>query len=269
MKKDNAFNIDFENFLITECIPIQLWDELLMIKNSLNNKQIEYIYKQLKDDKIDYEYLKKKINDPKGLKLLTVYIIKSIDCYDKYKKKEIDLKIYIDTFKCYSRFIKESKKATSKYVFDRYYWTYRFSEFKLFRIGELEYEVKRKEKEISIHIPSDASLKEEDVNKSIQDAKLFFKKYFKTYSNFKFVCSSWLLSSTLKKYLGNDSNIIKFQNIFNIVNVDENNNEGIFWIFNTYEKDVRDYKEETSLQKNIKQLLLNDGFIGTGFGILK
>ena len=104
---------------------------------------------------------------------------------------------------------------------------------KLFRIGELEYEMTnwKSEPVISIHIPSDSDILHEKCVESIKQAKDFFIKYFPDYSNCKYICDSWLLSPTLKELLPGTSRIIGFQNMFDIVESKPDSESFIEWVY--------------------------------------
>ena len=93
--------------------------------------------------------------DTDNIKILACMLKASANVYDIYKEKGISDEIYIATMKCYSRFIDETYHMTGKLYFDRYWWTTRQAGCHLFRIGELEYEMKHIDDSIviGIHIP--------------------------------------------------------------------------------------------------------------------
>ena len=90
-------------------------------------------------------------------KILACMLKASADVYDIYKEKGIGDGIYFALMKCYTRFIDETFRVTGKLYFDRWWWTTRQAGCHLFRIGELEYEMKHIDDSIviGIHIPSD------------------------------------------------------------------------------------------------------------------
>ncbi|MBP5726390.1 MAG: family 20 glycosylhydrolase, partial [Clostridia bacterium] len=95
--------------------------------------------------------------------------------------KDITEAIWMDTMKCFPRFISEHRRSYGRDGFDRYGWTTRQIGAKLFRIGELEYELtedKEGRKEIGLHIPSDAKLEAERMNASLQEADRFILERF-------------------------------------------------------------------------------------------
>ena len=70
---------------------------------------------------------------------------------------------------------------------------------------------------IGIHIPSSGPLDTEECKKSLKRAKEFFGKYFPKYKYSYFRCHSWLLDKKLEEILKCGSNILKFQEMFEIV----------------------------------------------------
>lgn len=210
-------------------------------------------------------------DDTDGMMMLCCMMKAAIDSKQIYDKKKISLKVFIDTMKCFQRFVLEHKDSYNYYGFDRSWWTYRQLSLQLFRIGELEYEFQtlNGEKAISIHIPSDAHLTAFTCNQSYHMAIEFMKYYAPEYMHRKFFCYSWLLAPNLNKLLKQDSNILMFQSGFDLVKVDEDATEYLIWVYKQKDMPYEDLPENTSLQKNMKTFLLNGGKIGEALGILK
>ena len=138
--------------------------------------------------------------------------------------------------------------------------------------GELEYEKVEDEKEgryISIHIPSDADMKEENLRKSLQEAGEFFQKYYPGWSRLPYKCCSWLLSPALKGLLGEGSRILAFQDMFQIEEVYQDSDAFLEWVFKRKDIPLEELSEDTSLQRNMKAHLLSGGWVGEGMGSLK
>lgn len=209
--------------------------------------------------------------DADGIKILSCMLKASLDAYGIYQEKEIPDDIYFATMRCFTRFIDETYKMTGKLCFDRYWWTTRQVGCHLFRIGELEYEIKNTDKDvvIGIHIPSDADFSPLAVEKSLQDAYKFFMKYYPSLSDAEYRCRSWLLDSQLKSMLGRNSNILDFQNRFEILDEGEAETEFIEWLYNTKSTDYSTLPENTSLQINVKKHLLAGGVIRSAYGRIK
>lgn len=217
-------------------------------------------------------YLKKSLSpDKNGYKMLSYMLSAASYSLEKYEDKGISEDIFIDTMKCFTRFTKEHYESYGFYGFDRDFWTGRQLSLQLFRLGELEFEksYENNQKIISVHIPSDAVLTEENCKKSLKMAAEFFSKEDCSYEHVPYFCNSWLLSPALKTLLPEHSNILKFQNLFAVESVDENSTEYLTWIFKRSDLDIKDLPENTSLQRNAKKYLLKGGKIGEGKGYLK
>lgn len=209
--------------------------------------------------------------DEDGIKILSCMLKASADAYEVYWEKNISDEIYFDTMKCFSRFIDETYKMTGKFCFDRYWWTTRQAGCHLFRIGTLEYEIKHLENDvvIGIHIPSDADFSPISVEESLNSAYGFFAKNYSSLGDVEYRCHSWLLDEQLKNMLHKNSNIINFQNRFEIFDRGEEETEFLEWVFNTKSTDYNNLPEKTSLQKKMKKHLLEGGTIRNTYGRLK
>lgn len=209
--------------------------------------------------------------DEKGLKILTYMLMAGLKTKELYSKKSINERIYYDTFKAFSRFVNEHFISYGSYGFDRAWWTYRQVGMKLFRLGELEYEIKELNNEtvVSIHIPSDANLKHDLCMESYAKAKEFFSTYYPEYTLNKYICNSWLLSDALDKLLPADSNISKFKSNFEIQFVNYEAMDFLEWVYKRMDIPLEQLPEDTTLQRNLKKHLLSGGKVGSAFGILK
>lgn len=218
-----------------------------------------------------YQSIFKEYNeDIESLHILAIYLLTCLKTYDNYVLKGIDESIFIDTMKCFSRFIDECKVKTNKVYFDRAWWVYRQTSMKEFRIGELEYELNYDEKNISIHVPSDAILTTDKVKESLLKAKCFFKKYYNEFDECEYVISSWLLSPKLKKYLNENSNILRFQDFFEVISIDDKDTSIFEWVFKVNKvNDYKTLKEDTALQRKIKKDLIDGNNPGAAFARLK
>ena len=209
--------------------------------------------------------------DTDNIKILACMLKVSADVYEIYKDKGISDDIYFATMKCYTRFIDETYQMTGKLYFDRYWWTTRQAGLHLFRIGELEYEIKHIDDEIviGIHIPSDVDFSPSAIDESLASAKQFFSEHYPELSKAEYRCHSWLLDKQLRKMLKGSSNILNFQNRFEIFDVGEIGTDFIEWLYNTRTTDYDTLPDNTSLQRNIKKHILSGGVIRNAYGKLK
>lgn len=154
-------------------------------------------------------------------------------------------------------------------------WGSYFINLRLIEIGRLQYErseinpiTKQQEICVKIHIPTGKKLLISDVEESLIKSKEEIKRYFNIY-NVKYYCTSWLLSKQIKELLGEDSNITKFQNIFNIIEGEDCISDILNFVYNIIDcTDYNNLQEDTSLQRKIKEFLLKGNTINVGIGTL-
>lgn len=180
---------------------------------------------------------------------------------------------------------KRVKEALTYDIYERGYdgirisqmlWASYFINLRIIEVGSLQYELvdinpitNKKEKCIKIHIPRNTDLEIKNVKKSLIKSKDELAKYFKL-NNLEYYCESRLLSKEVLKLLNNNSNILKFSNLFDIKSGSDCKKDILNFVFNEalpvkYEA----LKDNTSLQRNLKDLLVNNGIIKIGIGRLK
>ena len=190
----------------------------------------------------------------------------------RYQRLGIPNKVYLDTMKCFSRFLEESKRKNGRLCFDRGWWTYRQISMQIFRIGALEYELKEYQSlpVIALHIPSDADLSPKAVDESLTEAKGFFRSFYQRYYCRAYTCDSWLLSPALRPFLSSESHILAFQNRFQILDEDLENMGYLEWLFQVpKETPVCELPQRTRLQQQVKDAMLKGEKIGSAFGIMR
>ncbi len=256
-------------------LPTSVIEVVLSFEKEFHWKEIQSFFKTIHNP----DTWKQSVNeieielgdDPNGLKMLTFMLLCAAESIEEYRKKGISDEIFIDTMRFCTRFTKEHHQIYGHYAFTWGWWLPRQISLHEFRIGTLEYEMIMKdgEKKINIHIPSDADIDKENLGKSYQSARAFFSKYFPEYSDASMVCESWMLAPKLQEILPEASNIIGFQKAFEIVRIDEESNGCLRWVYGRDDIPFSELSEKTSLQRNIKKLLLQGERIGEAFGILK
>lgn len=206
-------------------------------------------------------------DDSDGIKILweLLDIIRNYS-YNEYLKRGISEDIFAATMKFCTRFLNEHYKTFHTYKFVWAWWFPRQISLSEFRIGALEYEfVEGDDCEIAVHIPSDVNLQKESVMQSLNDFFDFRKTYFSEWKNVKLTCDSWMLMPELKDLLGEGSNIVAFQNLFEIDTLNYDATWYMGWIFPGHENVNESLPECTTLQRRMKKLLLD----GKRFGIAK
>ena len=128
-------------------------------------------------------------NDPGGMKRLCCMLRCALMAKSEYDRLGIPEAIYVDTMGAFSRFVREHKESYGCYGFNRGSWTPRQVSCKLFRIGELEYELTQLDGKpaISLHIPTDVNLRPDILHPSI---KFGLAELYRPPDNLRKRCSS-------------------------------------------------------------------------------
>lgn len=184
--------------------------------------------------------------DRDGFFQLAAHLQCAVKTREIYRDRGIPEEIYIDTMKCFTRFVTEHRQSYGRYGFDRGFWTIRQLSAVLFRIGELEYETR--EDGIHLHIPSDAVLETPRLRESWEAARNIL-------GDGPMVCHSWLLSPDLPELLEADSRILAFQRNFTVGDP-EPDDSFRQWVFKDPGCPDRQLPENTSLQRRLKAFVL-------------
>ena len=210
-----------------------------------------------------------------GVEVLAEQLLEVVKSREDGPWKDIPRQIYVDTMKCFSRFVREHRRSLGYYGFDRWEWTPHQVKAELFRIGQLEYQLYREEGQclIGLHIPSDVCLDMALLDESVAQARRFLEVYFPSWAQAPMECESWLLSPALAQLLPEGSRILRFQRPFQITQVNWEPNDVLEWVFKlaaAQQKnvDLARLPEDTSLQRSMKAALLAGKKIGVAHGRL-
>lgn len=209
------------------------------------------------------------------LLFLYCYCRLAAEDFEKYIEKNIPEQVYWDTFSDISIWCMNCFNQFGEYGLQEYRWLYRHIDLTLFRLGRLQFEkaespkaietenIKKGDRVINIHIPQGEKLGFEASKKSLKWAFEVFGK------DVPYLCCSWLLCPDLKNVLDENSNILKFQSLFSIVETNYESREGEKRIFGNINDNACEYPENTSLQRNAKSYLISGGKFGDSLGIIK
>ena len=209
--------------------------------------------------------------DPDGMKRLCSMLRCALRAKAEYDRLGISETIYVDSMAAFSRFVREHRESYGCYGFDRGFWTTRQVSSRLFRIGQLEYELTTQGGEpiVSLHIPTDVDLRPEILQPSIREGLAEFFRLFPDYADKKVYCHSWLLSPLLKDFLPEGSNILAFQQLFDLSPETNPGNDVILWVFKNPKLPKEAFPENTSLQRRLKAFFLQGGQFLEGKGYLR
>lgn len=221
-----------------------------------------------------------------GMALLAVTTTAACITRQRYQVLGIDDTVFLDTMKCLPRFLYETKELYGRWVYDRGFWTWRQTGCLLFRLGTLEFEYRKLESVepipdglqigdpvISVHIPSNAHLKRDQLDSSYSQARKFFSSsMISPWSEGRpkaILCDSWLLSPTLDLLLPETSGIRIFSSDYRRYHEQTDSNSFYRWLYQLPSPvPYHELPEKTSLQKALKQHLLSGGHMGMAWGRL-
>ena len=221
--------------------------------------------------------------------------------YDELLKYQLYLKFYTHLF--YQRYLKAKTNQEAALCLDgckdlyewailchHYFNVYgilpmmwmfldRLIEGKITRLGRLEFEPKAIDCEIrlpeiylpknsvllNVHVPAGPRLTSADITDAYQQALHYFNGIVPI-----FHCSSWLLSPQLDECLDESTRIMQFKKDYLIYSLEDNADQFIERVWPDRENEASDYvnyEENTTLQKNAKQLLLSGRILQKANGI--
>lgn len=190
-----------------------------------------------------------------------------------YREKGVPEDVFLATMGCFPRFLRETYEVLGKWAFDRGFWTWRQTGGRLFRLGALEFEYLPEVPALSVHIPSDAVLSREELDRSYDWAERFFAGEGGAFCfrgrPVETQCESWLLAPALAELLPEESGIRRFAGNYRLREVIEDNQDFYRWLFKCQPpKPVEDLPGDTSLQRKAKAYLAAGGKIGAAGGVL-
>ncbi len=122
---------------------------------------------------------------------------------------------------------------------------------------------------LNIHIPGGRKLDYDAVRESFLSTIPFFDTYFPEFKWEALVCNSWLLDTQLRQFLKTDSNILKFQDCFYLFPVLSIASTGIYrFLFQSDICEPEKLPADSSLQKNVRDYMIEGGRIKTGGGFI-
>lgn len=232
-------------------------------------------------EQLDIPYIRKLLradetaNDQ--LKIIMLFLVLASEEYENGVWKRFPEDIFISTMSDFSSFVRFYKKATGEEGYGKWLWPFHYVDARIFRLGAFEYELieENGKRRIEMHIPEGTELLPNVLKASLIKKNEFFAKYFPDWQNIPIECNSWMLSPALRDMLPEGSKILWFQSMFDIFETDPDNKFYMQFAFgleyfqwcNGY--DLTKLREDTSLQRKLKQFVLNGGVPGAGRGYLK
>ena len=115
---------------------------------------------------------------------------------------------------------------------------------------------------LEVHIPAEQPLAPQAVADSLQQARAWFGQ--KEYALFH--CHSWLLAPALRGLLPAGANLLRFQDLFTVYDVDMTCRQAEERVFGALLDDPSAYPGNTRLQRSLRDYLQQGGCVGVGIG---
>lgn len=252
-------------------LPSEWKDEIMENANTFSIDEIE-------KNKEPYEWLFTQENKLQGL-LYTLY--KCEDFFITGRKRNIPEDILIKSLSEVKRYALEYNRSTGKVGVLVIRWLGKILNGKIYRLGRLEFEMRDAlhpceelglsvgDNVIGVHIPDNGGpFTPEACDEAYALSKDFFAKYFPEFSYKHYVCSSWLLDGTLRKFLKPESNIVKFMDTFTPA-FSKEAYSALIYLFDreTTIENIANTTPKTSLQKAVVDHILNGGKLYSTFGV--
>ncbi len=161
-------------------------------------------------------------------------------------------------------------------------WLARHLDMKLIKVGRLQYcmagsehpipkyAVAKNDNVLEVHIPAVGPLMADECAMSLSEGKAFFAKYFPEFEYKYRTCHSWLLDPTLNEVLKSSSNILKFQEFFDITET-EPADDILRYVFSwdTGRHNLAGKTAEGSLAAAVKKRIAEGRDFYCGIGVIK
>lgn len=215
--------------------------------------------------------------DDKMRLAVTLLLVK--DAKERYNEKGIPERVFRDTMSDIGIWCENN----SNKGLHNTSWIKNHLLLELFKIGRLQFQIYKIPKKadfiktlpfgssktvLNVHIPQGEKLDIENCRESFRKAPGFFKTYFPEFSFDYFFCESWLLYDKNREFMKEDSNIVRFMDMFDIVYSAPVDSQAVERIFGKRRFNISSYPEKTSLQKSAKKYMASGGKLGFGIGII-
>ena len=212
-----------------------------------------------------------KSKEDKYLFSLKLYICLAAENYDLITKRLYEKEsilddnglnpetVYFDTISDIRIWQEVHKRKTGEMGLSELYWVANCVKGDLYRFGRLQFEPDKSTDIVHIHIPEGKNL---DVNECINNINLA-NEFFDRYSGFD--CESWLLSPNILSLLPKESNIRKFQALFDVQHIKYDFAQASERVLN----EAYSREQNSSLYQKLKEYVKENGDPGIGYGAYK
>jgi len=201
---------------------------------------------------------------------------------ERYSEKGVSYEILLDTLADIGRWLDTWSELEGGLYLGELHWLRLHMGMGLFKLGRLQFAfgkshhdipekgIKKGDNVMEVHIPRTGPLSPRECEESFELAKEFFTKYYPEYEYKYFTCHSWLMDENLKELLPENSNILKFRNMFEVFCAEESY-AALRFIFkwNAKKADINTFEAKTSLEKNIKAWVQDGKKLYQALGVIE
>ncbi len=201
---------------------------------------------------------------------------------EQYAEKGIEEAILLDTLGDLVRWTDTWSELKNDLYLGQLTWVSIPMKMEIFKLGRLqfcmqkidhdvpEYGISKGDDIIGIHIPAGDPMTLEACKISLEMAKSFFATYYPEYRYDFFACHSWLLDTSLKNFLPSESNILKFQSLFDIVE-EEKSDAIIRYVFRwgAERSDLDQLPVTSGFSQRVRDHMLAGGDFYESLGIIR
>ncbi|MBQ8696781.1 MAG: amidohydrolase family protein [Clostridia bacterium] len=217
-----------------------------------------------------------------GMRNLLSFLYMCEGVADKYREMGIPDDILVDTLYDIVLWTRSWSKVKGRTYLGELGWLTNHMTGRLHKLGRLQFcrgrcemdvpelGIREGEPIIEIHIPARGPLTREECENSIAMAKEFYAKYYPDYDYKCFTCSSWLMDQTLKELLPAESNIIRFQDMFTVLDGHESYSL-LKYLFgwDTRRENLAEREPTSSFARKVKERVMQGGKFYSAFGYIK
>ena len=218
---------------------------------------------------------------PEGVEALCKILYHCEALSERYREAGIDEQILLDTLNDIRIYCEEWTEVKGYLTTGTTNWLRRHFGFDLFRLGRLQFgmtsawgnfpdvSLMKGDPTVDVHIPRGDKLTPEVCRTCFREARAFFAKHFPEHEYKYFTCHSWLLDASLSEFLPEDSNIIRFGNMFRrIYNSEILGMLDYLYPIGTTKEDLPSITPTTRLAAMVKDAILADRKFYASYGVI-
>ena len=222
-----------------------------------------------------------KQNAPLKGKNLIMFLYFCEELSQRYDAAGISRDILMATLEDFLPSVERNKNLTGKIGVVRAGVLANHLSMRLFRLGRIAFcmdeapmdipskGIKKGDNVLDLHVPAGGPLTMEECEKSFVASERFFKKHFPDFEYQYYTCYSWMLDDVIKPFLNENSNILQFAKLFEVVHQTEQDSilNFLFKYGLADREEIRDCPANSSFARKVKEHALSGGVFHNVLGL--